>query len=292
MQNLPLVSVICISYNHAPYITEALNSVLQQSYPNIELLIADDCSTDNSKIVIENWIRENPSISFFPNATNLGNTKTFNNLLKKTNGEYIIDLAADDVLLPNCIEEQIQAFQNTNFSNLAVVYGNLELIDERNQFISNHYTSNENPQSGDIYKMVIGLAPKICSVSSMIRKDVLESVGGYDENLSYEDLDLWVKVSRNYAFQYIPKILVRKRELSNSLGAHFYKRNNPKTKKLHDSSNKILQNIYRLNQTKEEHTALLRRIKYELKINIHSRNYSYILKYLFFYCKVFLKSFF
>ena len=229
MQNLPLVSVICISYNHAPYIIEALNSVLQQSYPNIELLIADDCSTDNSKEVIENWIKENSTIPFFPNATNLGNTKTFNNVLKKANGEYIIDLAADDVLLPNCIEEQIHAFQNARFSNLAVVYGNLELINENNHFISNHYTSNENPQSGDIYKMVIGLSPKICSVSSMIKKDILESLGGYDESLFYEDLDLWVKVSRNYAFQYIPKILVKKRELSNSLGAHFYKRNNPKT---------------------------------------------------------------
>ena len=291
MQNLPLVSVICISYNHAPYLVASLNSVLQQSYPNIELLIADDCSTDHSKEVIENWIKNHPTISFFPNLTNLGNTKTFNNVLKKANGEYIIDLAADDILLPNCIEEQIQAFQNTNFSNLAVVYGNLELIDEKNQFISEHYTSNEHPQSGNIYKMVIGLSPKICSVSSMIRKDVLESVGGYDENLSYEDLDLWIKVSRKYDFQYIPKILVKKRELSNSLGAHFYKRNNPKTKKLHQSSYKILQNAYRLNQTKEEHKALLRRIKYELKINIHSRNYSYILKYFLFYCKVFFKSF-
>ncbi|MVO10821.1 glycosyltransferase [Flavobacterium sp. TP390] len=290
MQNLPLVSVICISYNHAPYIEEALNSVLQQSYPNIQLVIADDCSTDTSKEVIENWIKKNPTVPFFPNSTNLGNTKTFNNTLKKVNGAYIIDLAADDVLQPNCIEEQIKTFQNTRFANLAVVYGNLELIDENNQFISHYYTDSDHPESGDIYKMVISKSTKICSVSSMIKKEILEKEGGYDENLSYEDLDLWVKISRKYDFEYIPKVLVKKRELNNSLGSYFYKRINPKTKKLHHSSYVILLKAYYLNKNKEEHKALLSRIKYQFMINIHSRNYPYIFKYIFFYIKVFFKS--
>ncbi|NHN27572.1 glycosyltransferase [Flavobacterium jejuense] len=290
MQNLPLVSVICLSYNHAPYIEETLNSVLQQSYSNIQLIIADDFSTDNSKAVIENWLKSNPNIPFFPNTTNLGNTKTFNNAFKHVKGEYIIDLAADDVLLPNCIEEQVKAFQNTSFSNVAIVYGNIELIDKHNNFISNYYSKNENPQSGDIYKMVISLSTKICSVASMIRKDIFESLGGYDESLSYEDLDLWVRLSRSYNFQYIPKILVKKRELKNSLGAHFYKRNNPKTKKLHQSSYTILQKAYRLNKDKSEHKALLQRIKYEFLRNVYSRNYSYIFIYIYLYTKVSLKS--
>lgn len=83
MQNFPLVSVICLSYNHEAYVVEALDSVINQTYPNIELLIADDCSTDNSVSVIQDWLQNHPNVYFSANEKNLGNTKTFNQLAKK-----------------------------------------------------------------------------------------------------------------------------------------------------------------------------------------------------------------
>ena len=64
MQNFPLVSVICLSYNHKAYVVEALNSVINQTYPNIELLIADDCSSDNSIGVIKDWVKNHPEVHF------------------------------------------------------------------------------------------------------------------------------------------------------------------------------------------------------------------------------------
>ena len=131
MQNFPLVSVICLSYNHEAYVVEALNSVINQNYPKIELLIADDCSTDDSVSVIQNWLKDNPTIHFVSNQKNVGNTQTFNNLARIAKGEYIIDLAADDVLLENCIAKQIETFQNSNYSNLGIVYGNLIEIDDK-----------------------------------------------------------------------------------------------------------------------------------------------------------------
>jgi len=112
MQNSPLVSIICLSYNHAQFVEEALNSVLVQTYKNIELLIADDCSPDDSKSVIENWLKNHPKVVFVANTTNLGNTKTFNKMLALSKGEYVMDLAADDVLLPNCITNQRYACDN------------------------------------------------------------------------------------------------------------------------------------------------------------------------------------
>jgi glycosyltransferase involved in cell wall biosynthesis len=139
---------------------------------------------------------------FLANEKNLGNTKTFNQLAKKAKGEFIIDLAADDILLPNCIEKQVNAFQNSNYKNLGIVYGNLIEIDENGNFIRNYYTEEDHPESGDIYKMVVGRTTKICSVSSMIKKSVLEKLGYYDENLAYEDLDLWIRTSRDYEFEY------------------------------------------------------------------------------------------
>ena len=127
MQNFPLVSVICLSYNHEAYVVEALNSVLNQTYPNIELLIADDCSNDKSVTIIQNWLKHHPKVHFIANEENIGNTKTFNKLAKIAKGDYIIDLAADDLLLPNGIQIQVDAFQKSKFKNIGVVYGNAAL---------------------------------------------------------------------------------------------------------------------------------------------------------------------
>lgn len=65
MQDNPLVSVICLSYNHEKYVVAALESVMNQTYSNIELIIADDCSRDNSKRVIESWLKKIPTLGFY-----------------------------------------------------------------------------------------------------------------------------------------------------------------------------------------------------------------------------------
>lgn len=264
MQNFPLVSIICLSYNHEDYVVEALNSVINQTYPNIELLIADDCSTDNSVEKIQNWLQYYPKVYFSANKKNLGNTKTFNQLAKKAIGEYIIDLAADDVLLPNCVEKQIETFQKTKFKNLGIVYGNIIEINQDGTFLRNYYTELDDPKSGDIYSMVIGRTTKICSVSSMVKKSVFEQLGYYDEELTYEDLDLWIRASRRFDFEYFPEIVAKKRETPNSLSAHFLFKNNFKTKQLNLSTLKILNKAYCLNKSKKEHQLLLGRIRFEM----------------------------
>ena len=290
MQNFPLVSVICLSYNHEVYVVEALNSVINQTYSNIELLIADDCSSDHSVGVIQDWLQHHPNVYFLANEKNLGNTKTFNQLAKKAKGEFIIDLAADDVLLPNCIEKQVTTFQNSKYENLGIVYGNLIEIDENGNFIRNYYTEEDHPESGNIYKMVIGRTTKICSVSSMVKKSVFEKLGYYDESLAYEDLDLWVRTSRIYEFEYIPELLIKKRILASSLSSFFTQKKNPKTKKLHKSSLKILHKAFKLNQSKDEHKALLGRIRFEFYKFLKSKEYLLLFQLIFLGLKASWKS--
>lgn len=292
MQNFPLVSVICLSYNHEAYAVETLNSVINQTYPNIELLIADDYSSDNSVGVIQNWLKNHPEIHFVINQKNLGSTKTFNQLAKKAKGAFIIDLAADDVLLPNCIEQQVKAFQNSKHENLGIVYGNLIEIDENGNFIRNYYTEKDHPESGNIYKMVIGRTTKICSSSSMVKKSIFEKLGYYDENLAYEDLDLWVRASRIYEFEYIPELLIKKRILASSMSSFFTQKKNPRTKKLHKSSLKILYKAFKLNQSKDEHKALLGRIKFEFYKFLKSKEYLLLFQLIFLGLKTKYKSVF
>lgn len=140
MKYEPLVSIICLCYNHEKFVIESLNSVLNQSYSNIELLIADDCSSDGSVKNIEKWLQEHPQIQFIANKVNLGNTKTFNSLFKQSKGEFIIDLATDDVLDVDCVAKQIKAFQEN--TTVGIVYGNVELISENNSHLGFYFPVN------------------------------------------------------------------------------------------------------------------------------------------------------
>jgi glycosyltransferase involved in cell wall biosynthesis len=270
MQNLPLVSIVCLCYNHEKYVVESLNSVLNQTYKNIELIIANDFSSDFSEKTILNWLKNHPNVRFIANKTNLGNCRTFNKALKFTNGDYIIDLAADDILMPDCVEKQVNAFLNSEKKNLGIVYGNAQIITENKAHIRYYYEVNSEketlikPASGDIYLAMLNQTSMICSISSMIKREVLEHLNGYDENLAYEDLDLWIRASRSYNFEFIDSVIIQKRQLQDSLGNHFYKKFNFKTRKINYSSYLVIRKAIALNKTREENKALLKRLHYEM----------------------------
>lgn len=288
MQNFPIVTVICLCYNHEKYVVKTLESVRKQTYSNVQLIIVDDCSSDKSKSVIDNWIRDKPNILFIANIENLGNTKSFNNAAKYAKGNYIMDLAADDLLLDSSIEKLVETFEKTTFRKLGIVYGNVDLIDENDKHIGVYYNETEHPQSGDVYKMVISRSTKICSIGSLVKKEVFDKIGYYDEKLAYEDLDLWVRASRLYDFDYTPEIIAQKRVLSNSLSSFFEKKNNPVTRKLNQSSFKILEKILQLNITKIENRAVLHRMYFELKKFIAARDW----KLSFKLCGLILKTYY
>lgn len=286
MQNNDLVTIICSCYNQQHYVIECLNSVLNQTYPYIELIIVDDFSTDNSKSTISIWLQEHPEVRFIANPNNLGITRSFNKALEFATGQYIIDLAADDVLLVKCVETQVKAFQNSSFKNLGVVYGNVELISENGTFESYYFPVNskiniiEKRVTGNIYKSVLTGGNSVCSVSAMIKKSVFDRLCGYDELLIYEDLDFWIRSSRIYDFDFIDEPIAQKRIVANSLGNHFFKKNNLQTKKINYSNYLILKKAIKLNKTKEEDLALQKRIHNSIIRCFKNRNYYVVLKNL------------
>lgn len=295
MQDNPLVSIICLCYNHEKYVVQTLRSVVNQSYTNIELIIIDDCSTDNSKNVIENWLKNYPEIQFIANEVNLGNTKSFNKAFKLAKGDYIIDLAADDVLLPNCITKQFEVFKKNKFKNTGLVYGNAELISETGNFISYYFDVNEArkvriPRTiGDVYLSILSGGNAICSVTAMIKKEVFDELEGYDENLAYEDLDFWIRASRLYDFDFADEIIVQKRVVENSLGSNFHKKNNAQSRKINFSTYLILKKTLELNKNKEENKAVLKRIHFETILNFKTRNFKLVFQYLILEIRIRLK---
>ncbi|GEM56811.1 glycosyltransferase [Flavobacterium columnare] len=297
MENTPLVTIICLCYNHDPFVTKALDSIMNQSYKNIELLIADDASQDESVNVIKKWIEKHPQVFFIANENNLGNTKTFNNLFKRAKGKYIIDLAADDILTIDCVKKQVETFLNTKYNDLALVYGNSELIDEEDKHLGYYYPVNSNkktiqlPPSGFIYISLLAGKEKMCSVSSMIKSDVLRSLGGYDESLAYEDFDLWIRASKRFSFEFIDEVLIQKRELKSSMYHFFFKKNNSFTNYLNHSTYKILIKVFKQNTIKEEYSAMLKRVHYEIVLNFKNANYILCIQLLILKIRIHFKIF-
>lgn len=275
----PLVSIICLCYNQARYVAEAINSVLAQDYPNIELIVVDDASTDESRRVIQEKIAPYPSIKTILLEKNLGNCAAFNVGFRESKGEFVIDLAADDLLTPHRVTLGVEAFSKRS-NEWGVHFGDAKYLDERNAFAkatavrhSDRFPHESIPE-GDIYLDVIGKY-FICSPTMMIRRCVLERLGGYDETLAYEDFDFWIRSSREFKYFYSREVLAIKRLVAGSLSERQFKRNSPQQL----TTFRVCEKIRALNRTTVETRALKKRVRYEMLQAIRRRDWELAWRY-------------
>lgn len=257
----PLVSVVCLCYNHAQYVEEAIQSVLNQTYSNVQLIVVDDHSTDDSVSIIKEIISKELTIEFITLSSNLGNCRAFNTGFELAKGDFIVDLAADDILLPDRIEKGVRIFQSMD-SNVGVQFSDAELIDENGAHLGYHsdrFPHDSIPQ-GDIYKDILSHY-FINSPTMMMRRMVFERLGGYDGSLAYEDFDFWVRSSRYFKYCYSKDVLVKRRMLRSSLGRTQYKRGSDQL----GSTLTVCKKAFELSTNSDEYHALKTRIKYELR---------------------------
>lgn len=210
----PLVSTIALCYNQAKFAVETLDSIKNQTYQNIELIIMDDCSSDDSVDVIENWINENQYPCFFiKHEKNQGICKTLNEAFSHCKGEYLQMIACDDIMLPEKTALQVD-LMNEQPDDVAVIYSDAYLIKEDGSphygwFIQRYKQFSDVP-SGNIYEELLK-GNFIPAMSVLIRTKVIEEIGGWDEDLSYEDHDCWLRVAQLYEFTFMPKPIVKYR---------------------------------------------------------------------------------
>ena len=268
----PLVSVICLCYNHAHFVKEAIESVLRQNYSDVELIVVDDASTDGSIEVVLNLVKQNPSIQLLQMASNQGNCKAFNKGLVIAKGDYIIDFATDDVMMHDRITKQISQFQSGSI-NIGVVFTDATYVNEEGVFLHHHYEYlfrkhllNDVPQ-GDVYCKVLSKY-FIASPTMMVRRSVLEALEGYDENLAYEDFDFWVRSARLFQYSFLNESLTKIRRVSNSMSTGWYKSGD---KQLH-STYLVCRKAQKLNKNAEENEALIMRVRYEIRQSVFSKN--------------------
>lgn len=262
---LPLVTIVALCYNHARFLRPALNSILAQTYANLEVILVDDGSTDESVTVLREYAATHPEWQTLLLERNVGNCTAFNQALARANGQYVIDFSTDDMLLPERVARQVAVFEELP-ADYGMVYSNVRLIDEASQFQRLFYTPTAagqlqpTPASGWVFEQVLRRF-FISAPSMMMRRATLEALGGYDETLAYEDFDFWVRASRDWQFHFQDEILTEKRLHPRSKSAQSYRPHDP----LVASTVRICHKAAALCRVPTEWDALAVRIRWELR---------------------------
>lgn len=197
MHSNPLVSVIVPCYNHEQYVEQCIRSIKGQTYANIELIVIDDGSSDNSSNVIAGLKSEYDFI--FESKANEGLTKTLNYAINKyASGKYISLLASDDYWVPEKIALQVH-FMEANTGH-GMCCAPAHLIDLDNNSIG---MIGNNMKPADLELPSLLMENKIPALTALYRMDVFHEFGGYDETLYFEDWDLWLKIAEKYKIGFL-----------------------------------------------------------------------------------------
>lgn len=224
MNKYPLVSIIIISYEHENYIDDCMESLLQLTYPNIQLFYLDDCSSDNTyvkayiyKDKLEKRINE---VHFTQNETNKGLINNLNELIPKCTGKYIKFLAADDFFLPNSIDIAVDYMErhpkyDMLYTDALHGDGNTHILPGLPKELPTLY-NGEQPSGEKLFEKLY-VRDFIAAPTVVVKKEVYDRVGLYDANLGTEDWDFFLRVAKQGSIGYLDKPTVMYRFTDTSL---------------------------------------------------------------------------
>ncbi len=190
MSTKPLISVVMPVYNAEKYLRDSVESILEQTYKNFEFIIIDDGSTDKSAAIIKSY--KDPRI-IFKSRKNKGQTATLNEGMMLATGEYLARQDADDISASERFEKQIQFL--TNNPEVALLGTNYNVVNEGGEL---WFTTSLFTDSNDLKKALV-FSNQLGHGTVMIKKDILQEVGVYDESINIsQDYDLWSRISHKY----------------------------------------------------------------------------------------------
>ena len=193
--NTPLVSVILPTYNTAEFIEEAVESILNQTYQNIELIVIDDGSTDNTREILEKYVDN----IVYVYQENRGPSEARNTGISMSHGDLIAYQDADDTSLPNRIEKEVE-FLLRNSKISLVCTGMVNVYEDGS--VKHHPATH-----CDLFSLL--QANCVICASTMHWKNVFDKVGMWNENV---DWDLWIRISEKFQIGYIPDCLYHRRK--------------------------------------------------------------------------------
>ena len=208
----PLVSVVMPAYNAEKYISEAIESILGQTFENFELIIIDDGSTDDTLRIINKYSQADERIAVLKNDRNLGVSRTTNKGIEVARGKYIAIMNADDVSLPERLEKEFRFLEEN--PEVGIVGGTMLVVSAGGRVLGDrrYYIRDE-----EIRKHIFRFSP-FSHPTVMIRKAVLEKSGLYDPYYkSAGDYELYFRIGMHAKFANLKDRLVRYRIVSGSL---------------------------------------------------------------------------
>ena len=220
-----LVSIVVVTYNSSEYVLETLESAKQQTYQNIELIVTDDCSTDNTVAICSEWLGHNKErfvrTKLVESVSNTGIPANGNRGRKNAQGVFIKGIAGDDILLPNCIEDLVDGIGDNS-----IITGICQPFYVDNNGEKRLRSQAPTPNNYSIFDSSSQLQHKrlltvsfIPAPAVLLRKEVWEKVGFYDERYPYmEDLPFYLKcTSEGFKITLLPKTVVLYRTKHDSM---------------------------------------------------------------------------
>jgi len=206
----PLVSVLMPAYNADKYIGDAIESILNQTYKKLELIIIDDCSQDNTWKIIQEYLKKDKRISAFQNKKNLYIAENRNKLLKHARGRYIAWQDADDISISDRIDKQVELLEKN--PDIGIVGGYLLFYQDGKVISTRRYDTNDK----QLRKKIFRYSP-VAQPAAMIRKECFDKIGIY--NLKYppaEDIDMSFRIGEYYQFANLAKPVIKYRQYAKS----------------------------------------------------------------------------
>jgi glycosyltransferase involved in cell wall biosynthesis len=212
-KSTPKVSVLMSVYNGSRYLKESIDSILNQTFTDLEFIIIDDCSTDDSGEIISEYAEKDQRIVLIKNPENIGLTKSLNKGLKIAKGEYVARQDADDISLPERLTKQVSLLNKE--PEVALVSCNIALID---------------PDGNPIEKQIRACHPDLVSLHLLFynhlgghsqvifRRELVINLGGYCESFRYsQDYELWCRIDKVGRIYILPEILLQQRRHNQSI---------------------------------------------------------------------------
>lgn len=199
----PQISIIIATYNREAFIAEAIESILNQTYKDWEMIIIDDASEDKTEEIVKKYINNDSRIKYFKNEKNLGIAKSRNRGLNLAEGIYIAPLDSDDIWIDkDKLKKQIE-FLDAN-PDYALLGGGIMHIDKNSNYIKKVLF----PVYDSLIRNIILQYNPFAQSTLLFRKNIALELGGYSTEYKIcDDYDLWLKFGIKYKFTNIPQVL-------------------------------------------------------------------------------------
>lgn len=220
MARNPLISVCMPSYNHERFLPTAIESVLNQTYRPVELIIVDDGSTDGSLQIANTYASRYPdTVSVFthPNHNRRGISATANGAFQRSKGEYWCGLSSDDAYYPDKLERQV-AYMEAH-PGIGLLYGRVTEIDEHGNRLGDPAVRDLSRDRDAVASLLE--ANHIHGQTVILRRECLVQAGPHDEDLVYSDWELWIRVLARYRVAFLdgPLAYYRIHDTNTSVGS-------------------------------------------------------------------------